>query len=78
MSLVDYETLKARYARGYTSKSTYVPPTTRMEWPQRIEHHDLDPLLRAALRTEAERKATAAAFNKAMGRIMSRKPRAER
>lgn len=75
MSLPDYETLKARYARGFglarpteQARSTYT-----VEWPKPLTHEDLDPLLRAALRAERERKATAALFNKKFNRAMSRR-----
>ena len=42
-------------------------------WPKAPTHADLDPLLRAAERAEAERKAAAARVNRKLGRIMRRK-----
>jgi hypothetical protein len=70
MSLCDYEELKRRYAGGYATPK--VEPTNRMEWPRPLSREDVDPLLRAVLRAEAERKATAATFSKGMGRIIRR------
>lgn len=73
MSLCDYETLKARYASGYAARSTDATRSTYNPWPPPLTHEDLDPLLRAALQVERERKATVAAFDKKFGRLMKRR-----